>query len=171
MSEDFRTLLYVLFYVVVDRATPTVVDVLSGILGVPSSLVGPGLAAFLWFVLVTTVPDRARRQLTALGVLSGDTRESVWSPAIPSETQALAYVALLVIGGLVAAWTFEPAIGTAVSLVRVVATLDVGAVDLAEFPVMAVFFVAIETAAYAFDRLLVGGARMTLVDEPRTDGA
>jgi hypothetical protein len=162
---------YVLFYVVVDRATPTVVDVIPGVLDVSASLVRLGLAAFLWFVLVTTALDQARRQLAALGVVDGDTRESFWSPAIPSETQTLAYVALLAVGGLVAAWTFEPAIETAVSLIRVVAALDGGAFDLAAFAVMVVFFVSFETAAYALDRLLVGGIRMMLVDEPGIDGA
>ena len=161
---------YLLFYVVVDRATPTVVDVLGGA-GVTPSLVRLGLAAFLWFVLVVTALDQARRQLAALGVVGGadGTDGSVWSPALPSETQALAYVALLVLGGLVAAWTFEAAVGTVVSLVRVVATLDPGAIALGEVLVTVAFFVSFETAAYAADRLLVGGAR-TMLTEGRGPG-
>jgi hypothetical protein len=153
---------YALFYVVVDRATPTVVDVLGG---VTAGSIRLGLAALLWFVLVVTVIDGARRQLAALGVVGdGEPDRSVWSPVIPSETQALAYVVLLALGGLVAAWTFESAVGTVVSLIRVVVTLDLGAFVLGEFLVMVVFFVSFEVAAYAADRLLVGGFRTMLVD-------
>jgi hypothetical protein len=157
---------YALFYVVVDRATPTVVDVLGGVLGgVTAGSIRLGLAALLWFVLVVTVIDGARRQLAALGVVGdGEPDRSVWSPVIPSETQALAYVVLLALGGLVAAWTFESAVGTVVSLIRVVVTLDLGAFVLGEFLVMVVFFVSFEVAAYAADRLLVGGFRTMLVD-------
>lgn len=161
----------VLFYVVVDRAAPTVVDVVPSVLGVSPSLVRLGLAASLWFVLVVTLLEQVRRQLTALGVLDGDLRGSLWSPAVPSETRGLAYVVLLIVGGLLAAWTFESAVETAVSLIRVVATLDVGAFDLAEFGVMVVFFVSFEAATYALDRLLVGGFRTILADGDRTDGA
>jgi hypothetical protein len=158
---------YALFYVIVDRATPIVVDVFGGVLGATAASVRLGLAAFLWFVLVVTAVDQARRQLAALGVV-GDadvTDGSIWSPAVPSETQALAYVVLLVLGGLVAAWTFEGAIGTLVSLIRVVAALDPGAFVLGEFLVMALFFVSFEAATYAADRLLVGGVRAMLLED------
>ena len=158
---------YALFYVVVDRATPTVVDVFGGVLGdVTASSIRLGLAAFLWFVLVVTAVDQARRQLAALGVVGdGETDDSIWSPAVPSETQALAYVVLVVLGGLVAAWTFEGAIGTLVSLIRGVAALDPGAFVLGEFLVMALFFLSFEAATYAADRLLVGGTRAMLIED------
>jgi hypothetical protein len=159
---------YALFYVVVDRATPTVVDALGSVLGgVTAGSIRLGLAALLWFVLVVTVIDQARRQFTALGLL-GDADAAdgnIWSPVVPSETQALAYVVLLALGGLVAAWTFESAVGTVVSLIRVVVTLDLGAFVLGEFLVMVVFFVSFEVAAYAADRLLVGGFRTMLVED------
>ena len=157
---------YALFYVIVDRATPIVVDVFGGVLGATAASVRLGLAAFLWFVLVVTAADQARRQLAALGVVGdGETDESIWSPVVPSETQALAYVVLLALGGLVAAWTFESAVGTVVSLIRVVTALDLGAFALGEVLVMALFFVSFEAATYAADRLLVGGVRAMLLED------
>lgn len=164
---------YVLFYVVVDRATSTVVDVFGGLLtGLSPSAVRLGLAAFLWFVLVVTGIEQARRQLAALGVVGEDrVGRAVWSwtRAIPTEPQALAYLVLLVVGGLLAAWTFEGAIETAVSLIRVVGALDLEAFVLGEFLVMVVFFVSFEVATFALDRLLIGGVREMLAEGGEAD--
>ena len=154
---------FALFYVIVDRATPTVVDVLTDVLSVPPTLVGTGLAALLWFVLAVTVLDQARRQLAALGVGG---YEGGWpnrpKPGVPSRELALAYFGGLVVGGLLAWWTFAPAVETAVSLIRVVAALDVGAFDLLAFLVMVVFFVSYAVATRSLDRLVVGGVRAAL---------
>lgn len=155
---------FALFYVVVDRATPTVVAVLADVLpGVSPSAVGFGLAAFLWFVLVVTAVDQSRRQLVALGVVGGPTGSpTLWSLAVPAGASTVAYLALLVVGGALAAWTFDRAIATAVSMVRWIAALDVGAVVSVEFLVLVVFFVAFGLATYALDRLVIGGVRAVL---------
>lgn len=155
---------YALFYVLVDRATPTVVDVVTdAIPGVSPSLVGVGLAALLWFVLAVTVVDQARRQLAAIGVVRYDPAWGRPSDRVaPSESRALAYLVGLLVGGLVAAWTYAGAIGTAVSLIRAVAALDWGAFLTVEFVAMVVFFVAYSVASRSLDRLAIGGLRTTL---------
>lgn len=155
---------FALFYVLVDRATPTVVDVLSGAL--PPSLVGFGLAAALWFVLAVTVLDQTRRQLAALGVVGYDPSRGRPGDAVaPSESRALAYLVGLLVGGLVTVWTYEGAVGTAVSLLRAVAALDAGAFVTVEFVVMVVFFVSFGVAIRSLDRLVVGGLRWTLAGD------
>jgi len=155
---------YVLFYVLVDRATPTVVDVTTGALpSISPSTVGLGLALFLWFVLVVTAIDQVRRQLAAFGVGSdADVRRAERVRPTPTRTQAALYLGLLVVGGVVAALTFEPALETAVSLIEIVAALDVGAFDLVAFVVITIFFVSYKAATWSADRLLVGGVRALL---------
>lgn len=155
---------YVLFYVIVTRATPTVVEVAGDVLpGLSPSLVRLGLAVLLWFVLVVTVIDQGRRQLVALGLIGGDGREyGVWAQVVPTESRAAGYLVLLLVGGVVAAWTYEGAIDTAVSLVPAVATLDVGAFVSVEFLLLVVFFVAYGVATHAVDRLVIGGVRSLL---------
>jgi hypothetical protein len=108
--------------------------------------------------------ERARRQFAAPGGGDGGAGHGVRSPAVPSGTRALAYVALLAVGGLLAARTFEPAVGRPTSLIRIVATLDPGAVVLAGVLVTAVPFVSFEAAACAADGLLVGGFRTVLTN-------
>lgn len=155
---------FVAFYVFVDRATPTVVDVLA--VAVPAaspSLVRLGLAATLWFVLAVTLLDRARRQLAALGVGSrDDVGRAERSRAAPTRLQFAGYLVVLLLGGVVAAWTFEPAVRTGIALIRTVATLDVAAFDPLGFVTMVVFFVAFAGATRALDRLVVGGIRRRL---------
>ena len=155
---------YVLFYVIVDRATPTVVEAITGALpSIAPSTVGLGLALLLWFVLVVTAIDQGRRQLAAFGVGSdADVRRAERVRPTPTRTQVAVYVGLLVVGGVLAALTFDPAIETAVSLIEVVATLDVEALSLMAFLVMVVFFVSYKAATWSADRLLVGGVRAFL---------
>ena len=96
-----------------------------------------------------TALDQVRRQLAALGVGSeADVRRQARYPVTPSETRALVYLVALLVGGLLAVWTFAPAIDTAVSLIRSVAAMDVGAFLTAEFVTMAVFFVAYSVATH-----------------------
>ncbi|MFB6184581.1 MAG: hypothetical protein ABEI96_08510 [Haloarculaceae archaeon] len=158
---------FALFYVLVDRATPTVVAVLTDALAdVSPSFVRLGLAAVLWFVLGVTVLDQFRRQLAALGLASHHAvRPRTAARGTPSRAQTVAYALGVVVGGAVAAWTFERAVETAVSLIRVVAALDAGAFVSVEFLVMVVFFVAFGVATHSLDRLVVGGVRALLADE------
>lgn len=152
---------YLLFYVVVDRATPTVLSVAAEVFpDVASSAVGFALASLLWFVLAVTVLDQGRRQAVAAGLVDGDAgTTSIWPSVLPDETTDQLYLALLVVSGLVAASTFETAVETLVSLVRIVAALDVAALDLVALLTTAVFFVAYEAATFSLDRLLVGTVR------------
>lgn len=154
---------YALFYVVVDRITPSVTAVLADILSVAPSTIGFGLAAALWFVLVVTVLDQARRQLAALGVGTADAvRHEATQRGTLSEPQTEFYLAALLVGGVVAAWTFDTAMTTIPSLVRVVSTADPGGFVIRAFLETVVFFAAFGTATRALDRLLVGAIRQWL---------
>lgn len=157
---------FVLFYVVVTRATPTVVDVVTDVLpSVSPSLVGFGLAAFIWFVLVVTVIDQGHRQLVALGVVGGDERSpTLWAYVIPAGASTVAYLVVLVVAGALAWWTFDRAIVTAVEVIRWVAALDFGAFVSYDFLVMVVFFVAFGLATNSLDRLVVGGLRAAFAE-------
>jgi hypothetical protein len=152
---------YALFYVVVDRVTPTVVDVGTTVLpGVAPSAIGFALAAALSFILVVTVVDQLRRQLAAAGLSSHseiDPDPSTRTP--PSEPLALGYLLVGVFGGGIAWLTFEPAMRALNSLIPVVATLDVGGFVVAQFVVLVVFFLSFAAATRSLDRLLVGGVR------------
>jgi len=157
---------YLLFYVVLTRATPTFVDVVTDVFpSLSPSLVGLGLAAFLWFVLAVTVVAQARRQLAALGVVDGEPdRPTVWSLVVPKGASTATSLLVLVVAGAVALSTFDAAITTAVSAIRWVAALDAGAFVSVEFLVLVVFFVSYGVATTALDRLVVGGVRATLAD-------
>lgn len=151
---------YVLFYVLVDRVTPAVVDVFSEtVLDVSPSVVRVGLAALLWFVLVVTAVDELRRQLAALGVVTDQPRVRGWSRVALSSLRTAGYLVALAGGGGVAALTFERAVGTIQSLIPVVATVDPAGIDLLEVFVMVVFFVAYSTATHALDQLVIGAIR------------
>jgi hypothetical protein len=155
---------FVMFYVIVDRATPTVVDVVTAVFPTVSpSLVRLGLAVFIWFVLTVTVIDQGRRQLAALGVGSrADVRREARTRATPSAPRAVAYLVVFLVGGALAAWTFDPAIDIAVSLIPIVATFDFGALVLVDLVVLVVFFVSWGAAIAALDRLVIGGIRAIL---------
>jgi hypothetical protein len=152
---------YVVFYVFVDRATPTVVDVLTtAIPDLTPSLVRLGLAMVLWFVLAAILLDQTRRQLAALGLGSrSDVRRARRRRAAPSNLQFVGYLLVVLVGGTVAAWTFEPAVRAGIAVVRVVATLDVVAFAPLDLVTIAVFFVAFSGATHALDRVVIGSIR------------
>jgi hypothetical protein len=158
---------FLLFYFLAGRATPTIVDVVTDATAISPSAVRLGLALFVWFVLAVTVLDQARRQLGALGVVEDDgSRTRVLDRIAPTEVQLLGATVLVLVFGLLAAWTFESAVETAVTMIRVVATLDAGAFVLGEFVTMVVFFVSFAVASQALDRLVVDGLRALLAGEP-----
>ena len=150
---------YVLFYVLVDRVTPAVVDAFVAVLDVSASFVGFGLAAVLWFVFVLTVVDETRRQLAALGRVAGQPRARVWSRVTPASLRTAGYLVGLIVGAGVAAATFERALATILSLIPVVATVDAAGVDPAGIVVLIVFFVAYSVATHSLDRLVIGAVR------------
>jgi len=154
---------FALFYVIVDRATPAVVAVFTDLLDVAPSAVGVALAEILWFVGTLTLVDQLRRQLAALGVGTHDeVAREARSRAVPSETRTLAYLTVLLVCGLLAAWTFQSALDTAVSLVYLVRALDVGAFVTGEILELVVFVVSYGLASHALDRLVIGGVRAAL---------
>lgn len=151
---------YVLFYTLIDRATPAIVTVFSDtVLDLSPSFVRFGLAITLWFVLVVTAIDQTRRQLAALGIGTYDDELRVWSRVTPSSLRTSGYLFAMIAGGIVAVITFDRAIATLLSLIPVVATVDIVAFDLAELFVMVVFFLSYSVAAHSFDRLAIGGIR------------
>lgn len=150
---------YLLFYVLVDRVTPAVVTVSSDtVLGLSSSFVRFGLAIALWFILVVTAIDQTRHQLAALGVGTyDDYRLRVWSRVTPTSLRTAGYLLALIASTVVAVITFDRAVEALMSLIPVVATVDVAAFDFVELFVMVVFFVAYSVAAHSLDRLVIGG--------------
>lgn len=155
------TLGYGLFYVLVDRVTPAVIEVFSEtVLDLPASLVGFGLAAGLWFVLAVTVFDQLRRQLAALGVLSVETDQlRLWSRLTPGPVRTGGYLLGLVGGSLVAWVTFDRAVNALLSLIPAVATIDVASIDLGGLVLMILFFLSYSLAARSLDRLLIEAIR------------
>ncbi|KAB1185377.1 MULTISPECIES: hypothetical protein [Haloferax] len=155
---------FVVFYIFVERATPTIVAVFStAIPGLSASAIGFGIAALLWFIFVVTILDQLRRQLAALGVGSrGDVERSTREGGTPSGTLVLLYVGAVVLGGAIAAWSFERAVDAGIMMIQIVGTLDITRFDLLAFVVMIVFFVSFGAATRALDRLVIGGFRAVL---------
>ncbi|GAB6862853.1 hypothetical protein ACFR97_16610 [Haloplanus litoreus] len=153
---------YLLFYILVDRVTPTVVTVFSDtVLDLSPSFVRFGLATALWFMLVVIVIDQARRQLAALGVVTYDDFQlRIWSRVTPSSLRTVGYLVALVAGTAIVVITFDRAVEALLTLIPVVATVDVVAFDLVELFVMVVFFVVYSIAAHSLDRLVIGGIRV-----------
>lgn len=152
-----------LLYLVFERVTPAVVDVFTAAVDVSASTVELGLAMFLWFVFAVTTVDQLRRQLAALGVVDA---EREWrllpEPETLSNRVATWYLAMALAGGLFAAWAFDRAMATLVSLIELVGGLDTGAFVFGEFLLLAGFFLAFAVATHAIDRLVVGGVRTLL---------
>ncbi|MFC7132089.1 MULTISPECIES: hypothetical protein [Salinibaculum] len=157
---------YALFYVLVERATPSVVEMFSQtVLDLSPSTVRFGLAAALWFVLVVTAFDHGRRQLAALGLVSYDEyRLRVWSRVTPSSLRTAGYLVALLVGGSVAALTFQPAVETLLSLFSVFTTVDPTRLDVVGLVTMVAFFVAYGAATHSLDRLVVGAIRALSAD-------
>ncbi|WP_416841372.1 hypothetical protein [Haloferax sp. DFSO52] len=154
---------FVVFYIFVTRATPTIVDVFSSITGLSPSAIGFGLAGFLWFILVVTLLDVVRRQFAAAGFGSRQsTEEQTRQAGVPSASRAVFYLVVVLVGGVVAVWSFEPAVAAGIGLIRMVGTLDTGAFDIVGFLVMILFFVSFGAATRALDRLVIGGVRAVL---------
>ena len=150
----------VAFYLVIDRATPAVVAVLTDALEVGPGAVRFGLAAFVWFVLAVTVLDHARRQLVALGVgghAAVPGRLPNWAAALVPSTRG--YLVLLVVGGTLAALTVEVALAAVDDVVRAVGTLEVAAFPMEEFALLVVFAVSYGLATQALDRLVIDWLR------------
>lgn len=152
---------YLLFFVLVDRTTPAIVETFSvTVLDLAPSFLKFGLAAGLWFVFVVTAIDQTRRQLAALGVVADDDyRLRLWSRVTPASLRTAGYLLALVVGTAVAAVTFDPAVEALLTLIPVVASAEVGAFDPLEFVVMIIFFVAYSLAAHSLDRLVIDGVR------------
>ena len=157
-------LTYVLFFIVIDRATPTFRVVLSDVIpGISPGDVGFALAAFIWFVLVVSIIDQSRRQAAALGLgrhRSVDRDRS--KAAVPSESRFLLSLVGAIVGAIVAYWTFESAMEMAIATIEIVFYLDVGGFDVAAFAVMVLFFVAWGPVTWTVDRLVIGGIRAVL---------
>ncbi|GAB7095340.1 hypothetical protein JCM30237_24930 [Halolamina litorea] len=147
---------YILFYALVDRATPVVVDVLAGT-GLSASSVRFGFAALLWFVLVVSVVDELRRQLAALGIGSYEPDLRVWSRVTPSSVRTAGYVAALVLGVTLASLTFDRAFETVLALLTLF--VDGASISVLDAVATVVFFAAYGAATHSLDRLVIGVVR------------
>lgn len=150
---------YLLFYVLIDRTTPGIVTVFSEtVLDLSPSFMRFGLAIVLWFILVVIIIDQTRRQLAALGVVTYDDHQlRVWSRVTPSSVRTSGYLFAFVAGAVIAVITFDLAVEVLVSLIPIMATVDVGAFDIIGLFEMIVFFLAYSIASHSLDRLLIGG--------------
>jgi hypothetical protein len=157
---------YVLFYVLIDRVTPAIATVFNdAVLDLSPSFVRFGLAIALWFILVVMVIDQTRRQLAALGVVTYDDFQlRVWSRVTPSSLRTAGYLLALIAGTAVAVATFDPAVKALLSLIPVVATVDVVAFDFFELFILVVFFVSYSIASHSLDRLVIDGVRALASD-------
>jgi len=156
---------YALFYVLVERTTPTITATFTEVLSFSPETIGLGLAVALWFVGLLTALDQVRRQLAAVGVGSHEAvRRDESRPRTLSETRALGYLSVFLVGSLLALWTADVAMSTVVAMIRVVSAVDVGGFVLSEFVVVAIFFVAYGAATHALDRLVIGGIRGLLAE-------
>jgi hypothetical protein len=131
---------YVLFYVLVDRATPVVVETFSEtVLDLSPSFLEFGLAMVLWFVLAVTAIDQVRRQLAALGFVSYDEYQlRVWLRVTPSSLRTTGYL-VVVVGGGIAVLTFQRAVETLLSLILLFATVDPAGFDIVGLLAMVAF--------------------------------
>lgn len=154
---------YAVFYVFVTRATGAVIDVVTTVMPVDPGLIRLGLAATLWFILAATALDQARRQFAALGVGTngGQGRGDRSRSSLPV-TRSVGYVAVVAVGGAIAAVTLDTAIEAGISVIRVAATLDFGALVAREIGVMILFFIAFAAATRALDRLVIRVIRLLL---------
>lgn len=156
---------YALFYVLVERATPTITATFTDVLSISPSLVGFGLAAALWFIFLVTAVDQGRRQLAAMGLGTHEAvRRDESRPRTLSETRALGYLTLVLVGSLVALWTADAAISSLVGMIAIVSAADVGAFVFPDLITVVLFFVAYGSATHALDRLVIGGIRELLVE-------
>jgi hypothetical protein len=156
----------VLFYVLVDRATPVVVETFSEtVLDLSPSFLEFGLAMALWFVLGVTAIDQVRRQLAALGLVSYDEYQlRVWSRVTPSSLRTTGYLVALVVGGGVAVLTFQHTIETLVSPLPLFATVDPARFDIIGLLAMVAFFVAYGIATHSLHRLVIGAIHALSAD-------
>ncbi|WP_225317776.1 MULTISPECIES: hypothetical protein [Haloferax] len=155
---------FAMFYVFVGRATPTIVDVITdAIPAVSPSGVGFAIAAMLWFIFVVTLVDMARRQYEALASRpTGESEQNFHRRSVPDTPLFVVYAAVVVVGGVVAAWTFERAVDAGITMIRIAGTLDGTLFDPVEFVVMVIFFITFGGAVRALDRIVVGGFRAML---------
>jgi len=157
-------LTYAMFYVIVDQLTPTVTTTLSTTLpDVSPDTVGLGLAVFLWFVLVVTVIDQARRQLAALGIGRHSAVDSDRSnPAVPAKTSFVVYLLAAVFAGVVVVGTVDTAIDTLHATVVIVARPETATFDFWAIALLVLFFVAYGVLTWSVDRFVIGGLRSVL---------
>lgn len=158
---------YWLFYVIVDRATPTVVDLFGGgVLDLSPSLLRLGLATLLWFVLAVTVVDQLRTQFDALN--GGEADDRGWlsvSRLVPDQYWLLAYGLAAALAGATALVTFEVGVAAAVTLIESIATFDVAAILMLDVVTVVVFFVSFAVASFSIDRLTIRTVRALLAVE------
>jgi hypothetical protein len=157
---------YALFFGIVDRVTPVVLEVVTEtVLDLSASLVGLFLAALLWFVLAVTIIEQVRRQLAALGVIDSSPEEfRVWARLPAGRLQTGGYLLGFGFGAIIAWVTFEGAIEAIVSVIPAVATVDPSGVAVSKLFEMVVFFVAFSAGAHSLDRLVIGWVQ-TLLSE------
>jgi hypothetical protein len=154
---------YWLFYVVVDRATPTVLDVFNDrVPDVSPSLVALGLAGLLWLVLGLTVLDQAKRQYVALTDRSDSSRPWMPTNLVPATYWVLVYGLLAALAGSTAVATFGAGVDATVTLIESVMTLEVGEILLLDVVTLVVFYLAFAVATYCLDRLTIRTLREIL---------
>jgi hypothetical protein len=146
--------------------TPDIVTVFSEtVLDLSPSFIRFGLVAALWFVLLVTAVDQARRQLAALDICTYDNFQlRVWSRVSPSSLRTVGDLFALVSGTMVATITFPYAVEALKSLIPLISPPNPVEFEVMELFVMLVFFIAYSFAAHSLDRLVIGGVRTLTSD-------
>lgn len=160
---------YVLFFLVVDRATPVLVDELAA--PFPDAVPEPFTtyaAVVLWLVLVVLLLATVRGQLAAnpRTFADADEREAFLDEQRRNRWRFRIDAALVVVGGAATVLTWDVFVAVLVALLSVVVVELDGATPALpgaeEFAVSVVFLVGVAALARGLDRLLVGGVRELL---------
>lgn len=160
---------YVLFFILVDRATPVLVDELAA--PFPDAVPEPFMtyaAVVLWLVLVALLLATVRGQLAAnpRTFADADERESFLDEQRRDRWRYRIDAALVVVGGAATVLTWDVFVAVLVDLLSVVVVELDGATPALpgaeEVAVSVVFLVGVAALARGLDRLLVGGVRELL---------
>ncbi|ACV10311.1 hypothetical protein Huta_0122 [Halorhabdus utahensis DSM 12940] len=156
------------FYVIVDRMTPVLVEALEG--AVPTLVPDPFttlVAMFLWAIALLTLGSQVYAQLrpNPLTFESRADREAYLDRKRPTDSEYTINLVLLILGATIALLAWNGAIGFLEDVIPVVVELDgemPAAMTIENALVFAAFFVGLAAYTRGLDRLVIGGMRESL---------
>jgi len=156
------------FYAIVDRMTPVLVEALEGVL--PTLVPDPFttlLAMFLWAIALLTLGSQVYAQLrpNPLTFESRADRQAYLDRKRPTDGEYTFNLVLLTLGAIIALLAWNGAIGFLEDVIPVVVELDgevPAAMTVENAFVLAAFFVGLAAYTRGLDRLVIGGMRELL---------